>query len=282
MILKKNEKLAPYTSFRIGGTTPLMFIPESQEEFIGLLKEFKARGKKYYILGNGSNILIDDRGVERIVINNRKSCDFITFQKNGIVEVGSSFDIRKFIRLCVDEKLKVFTDLITIPASMGGAVYMNAGMGGNKVCVSDFLLSVKIFDGVQVKELKKNDCLFSYRQSIFHQHQDWLILSAKFQFDYQDKKTGMKKILERIMSVKGRSYFKYHSAGSIFKKENHLIIKMVKGLKIGGAGYSKSDENIILNFGNAKFKDVLRLINLVKCLHFIFLKKCKLEIEIWS
>jgi UDP-N-acetylmuramate dehydrogenase len=282
MILKKNEKLAPYTSFKIGGRTPLMFIPESQKDMLDLLKRFRETGEKYYVLGNGSNILINDKGIDRVVVNNKQSCDFINFQKNGIVEVGSSFDMREFIRLCVDEKLKVFTDLITIPASIGGAVYMNAGRGGNKVCVSDFLLSVKFFDGERIRELKKDDCLFSYRYSIFHQHQDWLILSAKFQFDYQAREAGAKKMLERINLVKERSYFKHHSAGSIFKKRNHLIMKIVKGLKIGNAGYSKFDENVILNFGSATFKDVSRLINLVKFLHFIFFKKCKLEIKIWG
>lgn len=280
MIVKPNEILAPYTTFKIGGKTPAMFIPETSNELIDLVKKFKKENKKYYLLGNGSNILIDDRGINRVVINNRQSCSFIDFQKGGIAQVGSSVGLGEFIRACVNNNLKVFTKLITIPGTMGGAIYMNAGR--NRESISDYLLSVEIFDGKEIKKLKKEDCKFSHRHSIFHEHKDWIILNAEYKFAYQSKEKGFEEMSKEMSLVKDFSYFKYPSAGSIFKDKNDFIMRMVKGLKMGNAEYSKTDDNSILNLSNAKLKDVTRLINLVKFFHFISFQKCALEIEIWK
>ena len=280
MIIKTNEILAPYTTFKIGGKTPKMFIPESKEELIGLIEEFRKQNKEYYLLGNGSNILINDQGIGREIINNRQSCKFINFKEGGIVEVGSSFKLGEFIRLCVNNNLKVFTKLITIPGTIGGAVYMNAGR--SKVSISDYLLSVEVFNGKEIKSLKKEDCHFSHRYSVFHEYKNWIVLSTKYKFDYQSKEEGIKKMSEEINFKKDLSYFKYPSAGSVFKDKHDFIMRILKGFKIGDAQYSKSDDNSILNLGKAKFKDVVKLINLAKFLHFITFQKCALEIEIWQ
>lgn len=280
MITKSNEILAPHTTFKIGGPTPVMYIPESEEELINLIKEFKQGNKKYYILGNGSNILVNDQIIEREVINNRRALDFVNFKGDGLVEVGSSMVLAKFIKLCVNNNLKAFTELITIPGTIGGAIYMNAGR--KRVCISDCLLSVRVFDGKEIRELKKEDCQFSHRYSIFHKQKDWIILSAQYKFDYQPKEEGIKQMSKEINLAKGYSYFNYPSAGSIFKEKNDFIMRLLKGLKIGNAQYSKSDANAILNLGGAKFEDVMRLINIAKFLHFITFQKCQLEIEIWQ
>lgn len=280
MIVKPNEKLAPYTTFKIGGATPNMHIPETSQELISLVKDFKEKNKKYYILANGSNILINDQGIKTDVINTRKACSFIDFNDQSIIEVGSSVKLAEFIRICIDNDLKIFTKLITIPGTVGGALYMNAGR--NKEEISNNLLSVKIFDGKQIKELNKEDCRFSHRYSVFHKHKDWVILSARYNFRHQSKEQGLGQISEELQLAKRFSYFKYPSTGSIFKNKHDFIMKILKGVKIGNAGYSKTDDNSILNLGNAKFKDIVILINLAKFLHFITFQKCTLEIEIWK
>lgn len=282
MIIKENEILSPYTSFKIGGSTPKMFIPESVEELIGVIKKLNLENKNYYILGNGTNILINGNGVKEYIVNNRKACDFINFFDNGEVEAGSSCNTRRFIKMCVEKNLAAFTDLISIPGSIGGAICMNAGKGGGKVSVSDNIVDVKFFDGDNIKTINKDNCRFGYRYSIFQKKKDWIIISAKFKFGSGSREIGEKRIYKRMEEVKNKTYFKFNSAGSIFKNYNYRIMALLKGLKIGGAQYSGDDLNSILNLGKATFKDVIRLINIAKFLHFIFFKKSKLEIKIWN
>jgi len=256
MIIKKNELLAPYTSFKIGGRTPKMYIPQNQRELIDLIKELNKNKEDYYILGNGTNILINDKGTKKSIINIREACNFIHFLEGGVVEVGSSFDLRKFIRSCVARNLKAPTQLVSIPATIGGAIYMNAGRGDKKISISENLLDVEIFDTKKTKILTKDECDFNYRYSIFHRKKNWVILR--------------------------RTYFKHPSAGSIFKCFNFKIMKILKGLRVGDAAFSKKDLNVILNLGNAKYYQVKILINLARALHFLLFKKCELEIEIWT
>jgi len=282
MIIKKNELLAPYTSFKIGGRTPKMYIPQNQRELIDLIKELNKNKEDYYILGNGTNILINDKGTKKSIINIREACNFIHFLEGGVVEVGSSFDLRKFIRSCVARNLKAPTQLVSIPATIGGAIYMNAGRGDKKISISENLLDVEIFDTKKTKILTKDECDFNYRYSIFHRKKNWVILRARFKFNFQEKNIGIKEINETLKAVRDRTYFKHPSAGSIFKCFNFKIMKILKGLRVGDAAFSKKDLNVILNLGNAKYYQVKILINLARALHFLLFKKCELEIEIWT
>jgi UDP-N-acetylmuramate dehydrogenase len=205
MLIKENEHLERYVTFRIGGYTSKMYIPESEEELIEVVTNFNNRREKYYLLGNGSNVLITDKMLSRKVILNTKSCNYINFKENGIVEVGASVDIRKLIKQGLEKNLEIPVALYTIPATMGGAIFQNASRGSFKVSISDNLLSVKYFDGEKICTFTKEECKFKWRYSIFHEHRNWVILGATFQFNKQSKEIGEKKLKESLDAAAEKS-----------------------------------------------------------------------------
>ena len=282
MLIKENEKLAPYVTFKIGGSTPKMLVPENEEELIEAVKDYQRRGEKYYLLGNGSNLLITDKVLSRNVILNTKACNYIKFEESGIIEVGASVDIRKLISVLIEHNRESPVALQTIPATIGGAIFQNASRNSFKVSISDNLLSVRYFDGKTIRSLPKEKCHFSWRYSIFQECQHWTILSAIFQFAEQPKEIGKYKRKESLKAAANRSYIKKNSAGSIFKTKSLKVLNYLKGLRFGDAEFSPITLNTIHNLGKAKFKDVERLILVAKLAHWICGKKAKLEIEIWK
>jgi len=278
MIIKELEDLKKYSSFRIGGLARKMFIPENINELISLTSKFGWRG--YHLIGNGTNVLFTDGIVDKPIINLKKIATNISVDHDGI-EVGASFDLRKFISYCVENELNVPVHLATIPGSIGGAIYMNAARGGGKGQISDGIISVKCLRNGKIVTLNKNDCLFGYRDSVFHKNND-IILSARFKYQKISRELAQKHLKDALVVLKEKDYFKYPSAGSVFKKYNHAIMRLLKGLRIGNAKYSSKDINSIINLGNAKFIHVMTLINIARVLHLLLLQKCRLEIIIFK
>ena len=274
-----DEPLSKHTTFRIGGPAEVLSIPESEEELIREIKHVQGRDIDYKILGRGSNLLISDSGINGVVIKNTSACTNIEREGN-LVSVGSSVSLQKFIKFCVNNNLEGKEYLFSVPATVGGAIYMNAGRGKkHNLSISDNLISVKIFDGTKVRRLKKEQCDFGFRQSVFHRHDDWIILEGEFELDDQPKEIGERKIKERKEKVKDWFIYKYPSAGSVFKRRSFLAKRLLNRIKIGDA---KLEGNFICNLGTASFNDVLWLINLSKMLSYLTFKKPELEIEIWE
>lgn len=276
---KYDEPLSNHTTFKIGGSAEVLSVPENQEELINEIKRCQNEGIDYRILGNGSNVLVKDQGINGVVIKNTKGCNNLNRNGNA-VKVGSSVFLKKFVKFCVDNDLEGMEYLYSIPATVGGAIYMNAGRGKkHSLSISDNLVSVKIFDGNKIRYLDKEECKFSHRNSIFHENDDWIILEAKFKLKKQLKEVGEKKIKERMKKVKEWPIYNYPSAGTIFKQKSNLASKLLNGLKIGDA---KFEGSWIYNFGNASSRDVILLINIIKILSYMTFKKPELEIEIWK
>ncbi len=274
----RNEPLYKHTTFRIGGPAELFLIPESEEELLESIRICKEKGMEYRILGRGSNLLVNDKGIKGAVTKNTEACTHL--EKDGhFVRVGSSVSLQKFVRFCVENSLEGMEYLYSVPATVGGAIYMNAGRGRkHNLSISDALISVRVFDGDKVMELKKEECGFDYRYSIFHEHKDWIILGAKFELEDQPKEIGEQKIKERMKFVKDSQNRRYPNAGSIFKKKPGFALRIVNGCRIGGA---QIKGNWISNIDGASFKDVLWLIRLSRLFSYLSLTKPELEIEIW-
>jgi len=282
MILKENERLERYTTMRIGGYTPRMYIPESEAELIKTISHFNTRQEKYYLLGNGSNVLITDKILSRPVILNTKSCDYINFQANGMVEVGASVDLRKLIKQLAENNLTSPVALYTIPATLGGAIFQNASRNSFKVSIGDNLVSVRYFDGEKIGIINQQDCQFRWRYSLFRDRPNWTILSAVFQFEPQSKAVTQAKLRESLNAAANKSYRQYSSAGSVFKTKSQPIMQYFQGWRLGNAEFSDTTLNTIHNLGGAKFRDVMGLIWLTKLAHWLRLKKVELEIDIWQ
>lgn len=272
------ESMANHTTFRIGGPANIS-IPENREELLNEIKRCLRERISYKILGNGSNILVKDGGLNGIVIKNTLALNYLYAEDDGRVTAGSSVLLPKLVNYCVENNLEGMEYLSSVPGTIGGAVYMNAGRGPGGPCISDKIQAVKVFNGREIIELRKNDLLFSYRRSIFHKRKDWVIIEAMFKLEKQEEAIGKRKIKERMNQIQKTELSKYASAGSIYKKASPIALKLLENLKIGGCKFKSS---WILNIDNGSARDILRLLKISRIIHFFCFKKPELEIEIWE
>lgn len=282
MIEYKDEPLSSYTTFRIGGRARFLLQPENEEELIGLIADYRSKKTAYRVIGNGSNLLISDRGIPEPVINNQAACLRLEIV-DGVVYAGSSVKLQSFIRFCVRNGVAAYEYLFSVPATIGGAIFMNAGRGKSmNQQISDYLVGVRVFDGKKVYEVSKNECDFGYRKSIFHSRRDLMILGAYFKPPAQLTQIGEQNIKERMRYVKETQDFNHRTAGSVFKSARHGIFYWVKGVKIGDAQYSDKTTNWINNNGSATADDVRWLIRIVFALNLLTFKVAQQEIEYWG
>ena len=277
-----NELMSRHTTFKIGGPVQVMEIPESEQELMGVISGCIRTNIKYYIFGGGSNILVRDQGLKGVAIKTTKACLGINQAEDNRIEVGASVRLQDFIDYCLCHDLESFEYLYSVPGTIGGAIYMNAGRGKSyNLQISNRLESVKCFDGSNVVYLRKEQCNFGYRTSVFQKNKKMVILSAIFSFQTQPKTIGEEKVRKRMTYVMKYQDRAYPSAGSVFRSCSPHILNMLKGLRFGGAQFSKKTSNWINNAINAKASDVLVLIAIAKVLNRVVLKNAELEIEIW-
>lgn len=276
-----NEPLANHTTLKVGGPAEELFMPASEEELIETVHACRRANVPWRMLGNGSNLLVRDQGVAGVVIKNTRACSSLT-ARGDVVEAGSAVMLQPFIRFCHRHELEGMEYLYSVPATIGGAVFMNAGRGrGHGVQISDKLMSVRIFDGSAVREIPRDQCAFSYRRSVFHDHRDWVILGATFRLTRQPREIGEAKVKERMEHVKRAQDWSKPCVGSVFKRGLPAIFNLLKGSTSGGAQFSPKTRNWILNIGNASAADVLRLIRRAKLVHGLIGLRAELEIEVW-
>jgi UDP-N-acetylmuramate dehydrogenase len=204
------------------------------------------------------------------------------FEETNTVVAGCSVKIQTLINFLADNNLGGIEYLFSLPASTGGCVCMNAGRAKeHNLSISDYVTSVEYFDGEALKKIEKDKCEFSHRTSVF-QKPGKIITKVFFTFPYQEKEITRRKVKERTDYVKIYQEPQKPSLGTIFSSVDKRIIRKVKGLRIGDAAYSKKTQNWISNLGNAKYRHVITLINIVKLISFFMRKKVKLEIKIWA
>lgn len=255
--LQENRFLSEFSTFAIGGPIRYFLEVSTIEE----MEEALSFGHPYLIIGKGSNSLFDDQGFDGLVILNK--IDSCNWQGND-VSVGSGYN---FSLLGVQTARKGFSGLefaSGIPASVGGAVFMNAGANGKET--ADVLKSVLYFDGKR-KELSRAELAFSYRTSPF-QKMKGAILGATFSLTPEPTARATQlQIVDYRMKTQP---LKDKSAGCIFRNPpGHSAGRLIeecglKGIKIGGAKVSEIHANFIVNEAKATSKDVLTLIALVQ------------------
>lgn len=276
-----NEPMAKHTTLKIGGPVRKLLIPENEEELLAAVQQCHREGNSFRIVGNGSNILVNDNGLDEVIIKNTRAC--LRLECDGTtIYAGASVKIQRFVRFCAEHDLGGFEYLISVPATVGGVVFMNAGRGRHvNQQISDGIISVRVFDGDKVFELSKEECQFQYRESIFHWKPEWVILGAYFVLKVQGRAKGEQVIQGRKDFVKESQDYSDPSAGSVFKSGRLFVFKCAQGLKVGDAEYSKKSVNWINNRGQAKARDVLKLIKIVKWMNWLTFKKAKEELRLW-
>ena len=259
-----DKRFSDLTTIKVGGKIKSRYYPSSVESLIKVIQYLQKRGKKYFMLGNGSNIVASDKTYKNIVINGKHLVKQIAFFDDCFV-VSAFMDLRIVIAKLIERGISTLVNLAGIPATVGGAIVMNAG--AFKMNISYNLLWVRYLkDGKEVtKDI--NDLYFSYRSSELKE-ENIIVLEAAFKI-ITDKEVMFiyKNILEKR---RNRHPLNYPNCGSIFKNlEKKRAYEVIKDIylddySIGGAKFSEKHANFIVNYNKAKASDIYKLIILAK------------------
>ncbi len=264
----RNAPMKRYTSMRVGGSVPYLFYPEGEGEITTIMEWLRRRGTPFRLLGNGTNVIVADGGVNAGVIRTTRIRHLRFRKTNGgaLVEAAGGLPLRALIGESQRRGLSGLEKLYGIPGTVGGAVRMNAGSFG--VSVSDCLRSVRVVDHAGVRTMARGDIGFGYRTSSFGNGQ--CVVEATFELLDGDPQR-IKAEMESLWRLRVQKHpMEMPSAGSVFKNTNgvacwRLIDRAgLRGLKIGGARVSEKHANFIVNTGGAKASDVRDLIETVK------------------
>ncbi|MCK9577979.1 UDP-N-acetylmuramate dehydrogenase [bacterium] len=299
--IKENVSLKSYCTFRIGGSARFLLETGNYEMVIKAISFCNENNIPFYIIGGGSNLLISDKGFDGLVIIYRKKFNEIKISKecfNKIdddkyeVNIESAMFLSDAVAQVSSLGFTGFEWAAGIPGTVAGAINGNAGAFDG--AISDCIIDVKalqVFDKkIEIKIIEKNNCNFSYRSSLFKENNEYIIISAAFAFKKNNTENIKNKIQENIKRRAGK-HPKGFSAGSIFKNyegiiDNKLFKKYpelekfqergvvpigylvekcnLKGTRIGDAKISDEHGNFIINLGQAKSDNILKLIVLVK------------------
>ena len=259
--------LSKLTTFRIGGPCTALAVPKSRQVLAALLSRLDHGGIPRVVLGNGSNILASDEGYRGVVIRTTAIKEVSVCSHTIEADCGAL--LSSVVRLANKNGISGFSRLVGIPATLGGALFMNAGAFGE--CVGDAVVSVCAVpaSGGPPLSLTRAECLFDYRKSIFQAH-SLVILSARLSggFSSPDDLTAES---ENTLSARAEKQpLDLPSAGSAFRRpENGYAGRLIEaaglsGYAVGGASVSKKHAGFIVNNGGATARDVKTLIEHIR------------------
>ena len=263
----ENEPMSMHTTFRIGGPARYFAIVNSEEDLIKTIKLVREENQEYFVLGNGSNILVSDKGFDGVVLQLSGEFDTIHLSGNNII-AGSGLLLSQVARTALDNSLAGLEFASGIPGTIGGAIVMNAGAYGSEM--KDVVKAVRILwlepDEPTIETLTLDDLKLSYRHSILKERKG-IVLDVKLTL-----KPGSKEEIKSIMddlAAKRREKqpLEYPSAGSTFKRpEGYFAAKLIedaglKGYKVGTAMVSDKHAGFVVNTGGAKATEVKQVMD---------------------
>lgn len=261
----ENEPMKNHTTFKTGGDARVFICPESEEQLSEILKLIKKCGLKPFILGNGSNLLVNDEGIkDRPVIYIDDGLDFVRLIDETTIEVGAGASLSSLCRFAHENGLTGLEFAFGIPGSCGGAAFMNAGAYGGEMKNVVARCNHLDFDG-EKGYFDREDLDFGYRHSVYSD-KDCVITSIVLSLEKGDKEVIFAKMRELLQRRKDKQPLEYPSAGSVFKRpEGYFAGALIeqsglKGKRIGGAMVSEKHAGFIINYENATTKDVLDLV----------------------
>lgn len=252
------------TTVGIGGDAPLALYPESEERLVAALSILDEKKLPYCVLGRGSNVLVSDTGFSGVVVSTSRVGRVFTRGEMLHAECGAGLE--KVLSTAKRNGLGGISFLCGIPASVGGAIYMNAGVKSGYI--GERVYSVAVYSSGKRQELAAKDCGFSYKHTRFMDEPKSVILSARLRLErcvavrIEEEYAAYKRA--RANLPKGRSM------GCVFKNPDNVSAGMLlekvgmKGAECGGAAVSDKHANFIINRGGATAKDVVCLIERMK------------------
>lgn len=286
MKIYQKEAMKNFTSFKIGGEADIIAEPKNIKELVELIKFLRNKGIIYYILGNGTNILVSDKGVRGCVVHLGKNMSKIKVVGTKI-EAEPGALLSDIAQIALKNKLQGFEQLSGIPGSVGGAVAMNAGAYDREM--KDVVTSVNaINENNRVIKLSKDALDFSYRRSSILE-KGYVVTSVTINLQ-EGNKGEIKANMDKYAELRrNKQPLDWPSAGSTFKRPEGkyaaLLIKdsNLMGESVGDAEVSTKHAGFIINKGNASASDVYKLMNIVKSdVKTYFNVDLEPEIKLWG
>lgn len=260
--IKLNEPMKNHTSFRVGGPAKVFLVVHSEEILSKILLSLKERKLPYFVLGNGSNLLVSDKGYDGVMVYLGE--EFAGIEVDGSrIKAGAAAFLGKVARKALEEELTGLEFAAGIPGSLGGGVVMNAGAYGGEL--SQVVTTVRAMNAVgNIVTLEKNELLMGYRTSIFKM-QPFVVLEVIMELQKGKREEILAKMNEYTKARIDKQPLEYPSAGSTFKRpEGYFAGKLImdaglRGFSVGDAQVSEKHCGFVINKGNATASDIRTL-----------------------
>ncbi|MDD7023623.1 MAG: UDP-N-acetylmuramate dehydrogenase [Oscillospiraceae bacterium] len=265
---KKEEEMKKHTTFRVGGPARYFVSPAGKEALAAVLRLCRKEGMPYYILGNGSNLLVSDQGYDGVMI--LMGDGFLKLEKklfgdrdDVIYTVGAGLLLSRIAKEALEDSLTGFEFAAGIPGTLGGAVVMNAGAYGGEM--KDIIRSVRVMDPQgNLLELDASQMDFAYRHScVLEKH--YIVLSAELELRRGDKAQIQAQMEDLAARRREKQPLEYPSAGSTFKRPaGYFAGKLIqdaglRGFRVGGAQVSEKHCGFVINREQATAEDIRTL-----------------------
>ncbi len=259
-----NHSLAPYTSMKVGGPADYFLEPKDKVDLIAVVRFFHQNSFPYMMIGRGSNMIIHDDGIRGAVVSLESGLTRVALE-DELVMAESGARLTKLVDFCIQNGLGGLEWAAGIPASVGGAIVMNAGAHGSEI--KDSLADADVLRSGSVVRVRKEDAGFAYRTSSFTKD---VVLSGRFRLTRADKEEILKRKSDLIARRNATQPLNLPNSGSMFKNPpGTFAAKLIeqaglKGKRIGGVQISEKHSNFMVNLGEARADDVVRLIDLAR------------------
>ncbi len=257
-----DEDMKNHIYFKVGGPADILLTPTSIDQLSETVKVCNENNIPYYVIGNGSNLLVKDGGIRGVVITLTK-LDKIQ-SKGNLIKAEAGVLLKDVSERAVENSLTGFEFACGIPGSVGGAVFMNAGAYDGEI--KNVILEAEVLDSDgNIIILNRDELDLGYRTSKVMK-ENFIVLSAIFQLELGDKEKIQDRVNELTRKREEKQPLEYPSAGSTFKRpEGYFAGKLIqdaglKGYSIGGASVSEKHSGFVINKGGATAKDILNLI----------------------
>ncbi|MBO3376664.1 UDP-N-acetylmuramate dehydrogenase [Clostridium perfringens] len=257
-----DSPMSEHIYFRVGGPADILVTPVNEEQVVNTLKLCREYNVPYFILGNGSNILVKDGGISGVVIKLNK-LNKITTEGNCVTAQSGAL-LKDVSKAALENNLRGFEFACGIPGSIGGAVFMNAGAYDGEM--AHVIKSARVIDeNCNIKNLTKEELELGYRSSIVMK-KGYVVIEATVELESGEYASIKDKIDDLTNRRESKQPLEYPSAGSTFKRpEGYFAGKLIqdsglKGFSIGGAAVSEKHSGFVINKGGATAKDVLDVI----------------------
>ena len=281
------DEMKNYTTYKTGGLIKYLFRNNSINNLVSSIKLLEEENIKYFLLGNGTNIIFQDNYFNGVVIKLDKLNNYEIDEENLILNAEAGVYLPYLSSKLSKMGYSAFEFAAGLPGCIGSSIYGNAE--AYKVPISESLIDVTVLKNNKIETLKKEEIKFGYRTSEFKENKDSIILSARFKLRKENPDILLDKIKQRTKRRLDTQPLEYPSAGSTFrnphKKDYEEIFKKynlpvnesgyvpagylienanLKGYSIGGAKVSEKHANFIINYENASSSDIIKLIDYIK------------------